>query len=239
MTAPPTAPATTPAARPAATSAAGGRPKAKPPVRKLARDRGVDLALVQGSGPGGVVTREDVERYAGDGAGAPHAAATAAPATPEAATPQPAAATATDTDGETRIPVRGVRKAIAEKMTTSRREIPEATTWVDADATALWQLRRRLNASQSDVKVSPLAIVLRACVAGLRRFPELNARLDTTSNEIVLSRTVNLGFAAQTGRGLVVPVIKGADRMSVLEIAAELNRLAAAARAAARSAPTR
>jgi pyruvate dehydrogenase E2 component (dihydrolipoamide acetyltransferase) len=124
-----------------------------------------------------------------------------------------------------------VRRAIAEKMTRSRREIPEATTWVDCDATALLALREQLNARQSAVRVSPLAIVARAAVAGLREYPLLNARLDADAGEIVLSRTVHLGFAAQTDRGLVVPVIRDADRRSTLDLARELNRLAGAARA--------
>jgi 2-oxoisovalerate dehydrogenase E2 component (dihydrolipoyl transacylase) len=212
-----------------------GRPLAKPPVRKLAKDLGVDLAQVRGSGEGGTITREDVERAA---AGNGH----------RAEADRGAAASdgviVTDTEHHRlpsappneelvdRIPVRGVRKVIAEKMTLSRQEIPEATTWVDCDATPLWRLRERLRSSYPDERVSPLAILLRACVAGLQRFPELNASLDTDTNEIVVHRYVNLGFAAQTARGLVVPVIKGADRMSLIEIARELNRLAAAAREA-------
>jgi pyruvate dehydrogenase E2 component (dihydrolipoamide acetyltransferase) len=186
-----------------------GKPLAKPPVRKLARDLGVDLADVPGSGPDGVVTRDDVEAFAATGAQAPSARPTAA---------------------EERIPVKGVRKAVAEKMTVSRREIPEATSWVDVDATPLMELRAQLNASQDEVKVSPLALILRACVAGLLRFPELNARLDTERGEIVLQRFVNLGVATQTDAGLMVPVVHGADGLSTLELAAELNRLAAAAR---------
>jgi 2-oxoisovalerate dehydrogenase E2 component (dihydrolipoyl transacylase) len=206
-----------------------GRPLAKPPVRKLAKDLGVDLTEVEGSGPDGIITRDDVHSFAGNGQPAP----AEAPAQPAAAQPAPQAVVAQPVaraDGE-RIPLRGVRKAIAEKMTTSRREIPEATTWVDCDATGLWELREELNLAQTDVRVSPLAIVLRAVVAGLRKFPDLNASLDTQQQEIVLHRHVNLGFAAQTERGLVVPVIKQADRRSTLDIASELNRLAAAARA--------
>ena len=197
-----------------------GRPLAKPPVRKLAKDLGIDLAALRGSGPEGVVTRGDV-----------HAAARLseertqpAPAAVEAGSPSPTAAAAD------RIPLRGVRKAIADKMSLSRREIPEATSWVDCDATALWELRQELNASQSAVAVSPLAIILRACVAGLRDFPGVNSRLDVANAEIVLQRHVNLGVAAQTDRGLIVPVIADAHAKSTLQIAAELNRLAAAAR---------
>lgn len=194
-------------------TAAPQRPLAKPPVRKMAKDLGIDLTDVPPSGPDGTVTREDVRAYAeGDGLQA------AAPAPPSE-------------EQVERIPVRGVRKRVAEKMARSRREIPDATTWVDCDATRLMELREELNTSSGDVTVTPLAIILRICVAGLGRFPTLNARLDTDTDEIVLQPFVHLGFAAQTDRGLVVPVIRDAHRRSTLEIAAELSRLAAGARA--------
>ena len=216
-----------------------GRPLAKPPVRKLAKDKGVDLAQVQGSGPDGIITRDDIQQFlsrssGGNGGGAASPAQVPVsedyqqllqPEAPQVAVPQ-----APSDDLVERRPLKGVRKAIARQMTISRQQIPEATTWVDCDATRLWELRQDLNASQSEVKVSPLAIIMRACVAGLREFPEVNARLDTESNEIVIQRFVNLGFAAQTENGLMVPVIKRADRLSTLGIAKELNRLAAAAR---------
>lgn len=233
-----------------------GRPLAKPPVRKRAKDLGIDLAQVPGTGPEGSVTRADLEAFAAAMA-TPAAAGAAAMATPAAAPAAPAAAPATPAAAEAqradegvlvttpdaerlrsappnelieRRPIRGIRKAIARQMTRSRSEIPEATTWVDADATRLWELRQELNASQDRVKVSPLAIIMRACVAGLREFPEVNATLDAEADEIVVQHFVNLGFAAQTDAGLMVPVIKRADRLSVLGIAEELNRLAAAAR---------
>jgi 2-oxoisovalerate dehydrogenase E2 component (dihydrolipoyl transacylase) len=193
------------------------RPRAKPPVRKFAKDLGVDLAEVPGSGPEGTITREDVQAFVeGDGRAA-------APA------PSPTAQVAA-APGEERIPVRGVRKTIAEKMTLSRREIPEATTWVDCDATALWELRRQLDAAQPDVKVSPLAIIMRICVVGLQRFREVNARLDTETKEIVLQQAVHLGFATHTENGLMVPVIHDAHAKTTFELATELDRLARAAR---------
>jgi 2-oxoisovalerate dehydrogenase E2 component (dihydrolipoyl transacylase) len=209
------------------------RPLAKPPVRKMAKDKGVDLAQVQGSGPDGIITRDDIEQFlvrSADSAGGNGGAQATAPAPAPAPAPQVAVPQAPSDDLVERRPLKGVRKAIARQMTISRQQIPEATTWVDVDATRLWKLRQDLNASQSQVKVSPLAIIMRACVAGLREFPEVNARLDTETNEIVIQRFVNLGFAAQTDSGLMVPVIKRADRLSTLGIAAELNRLAAAAR---------
>ncbi|MGH8897199.1 MAG: dihydrolipoamide acetyltransferase family protein [Egibacteraceae bacterium] len=195
-------------------------PRAKPPVRKLARDLGVDLGEVSGSGPEGLVTRADVNQ-----------AAARVPA------PAPPADPSQSEDAE-RIPLVGVRRVTAERMATSRRQIPDATAWVDCDATGLCKLRDRLNADQSTVpatvpaavRISPLAIILRACVAGLREFPSLNASLDAERGEIVLYRHVNLGVAAHTDRGLLVPVIRDAQRMSMLQIAAELARLARIAR---------
>ena len=186
-----------------------GRPLAKPPVRKLAKDLGVDLYTVTPSGADGVITREDVQA-AVDGNG--HAV-------------RPAGAAAADE----RIPIRGVRKRIAERMSTSRREIPEATTWVDCDATELMRLREQLNAAQADVRVSPLALILRIVVAGLREHRALNASID--GEDILLHGAVHLGVAAQTGRGLVVPVIRDAHARTTRQLAAELNRLAEGARA--------
>ena len=196
------------------------RPLAKPPVRKMAKDLGVDLAEITPSGEGGIVTREDIRAAAGE------EGADAAPVARQPAATEPERPGIADE----RIPLKGVRRMIAEKMTTSRAEIPEATTWVDCDATSLMATRRELNAGQSDVRVSPLALILRACVAGLRRYPQLNASLDTEASEIVLHRAVHLGFAAQTDRGLVVPVIADAHRKSTLDIAEELNTLAGRAR---------
>lgn len=205
-----------------------GRPRAKPPVRKMAKDLGVDLAAVPASGPDGTVTRDDVRAYAAD-AGVDEGGTPAAAAAPVPPQPAPAPGPIPAGDVE-RIPLRGVRKRVAEKMARSRREIPDATTWVDCDATALMELRAAMNAEQPDGAVTPLAIIMRACVAGLREFPALNATLDTDAQEIVVPSFVHLGFAAQTDRGLVVPVIKDAHRRSTLGLAAELRRLAAGAR---------
>jgi pyruvate dehydrogenase E2 component (dihydrolipoamide acetyltransferase) len=216
------------AGAPPAGAAAGAKPLAKPPIRKLAKDLGVDLVLVPGSGADGIITRDDVRAFA-DGGGAGDANGQPTQQHEPAQTPRALAAPPSD-DLVERRPLKGMRKAIARQMTTSRREIPEATTWVDADATALMRLRAELNDAQSRVKVSPLALVMRACVAGLREYPEVNSRLDVEANEIVVQRFVNLGFAAQTDAGLMVPIIHRADRLSTLGIAVELARLASAAR---------
>jgi 2-oxoisovalerate dehydrogenase E2 component (dihydrolipoyl transacylase) len=175
--------------------AAGPVPVASPLVRKLARDAGIDLAVVRGSGDGGLITRKDVD----------------------AAIKARIALAATEV---TRIPLRGQRKAAADKFTRSRREIPEATVWVDVDATELVKLRAVLNAGTS-APISLLALVTRFAILGLRRYPELNARIE--SDEIVLSQQVHLGFAAQTDYGLVVPVLHEAERFTLERLSEELS----------------
>ncbi|SDY90228.1 pyruvate dehydrogenase E2 component (dihydrolipoamide acetyltransferase) [Micromonospora pattaloongensis] len=184
-----------------------------PLVRRLAREQGIDVAALRGTGPGGVVRRADVE---------------AALRTP--AVPAPGSAPAAGGD-EVVIPLRGVRRAIADKLSRSRREIPEVTIWVDVDATRLLDTRAAINAARPDRPVSVLALLARICVNGLQRFPELNSRVDAERGEIVQSRRIQLGIAAQTDRGLVVPVISDAQRLTTWELAAELVETTAAARA--------
>ncbi|MGH8860002.1 MAG: dihydrolipoamide acetyltransferase family protein, partial [Jatrophihabitantaceae bacterium] len=170
-----------------------------PLVRRLARESGLDLASVRGSGPNGLIMRRDVER--------------------------PPAADAPDVQ---RIPIQGVRKAMADKLSRSRREIPEATVWVDVDATELIAARAAINASRPEEPVSILALLARFVVAGLRRYPELNGCVE--GDEIVLPSAIGLGFAAQTSRGLVVPVVPGAQDLSVRQLAGEIARLTGRAR---------
>ncbi len=162
-----------------------------PVVRKLARDNGVDLTLLPPTGGDGVITRADVE----------HALTR----------------TATSTQDEQRTPITGIRKVIAEKLLTSRREIPDATTWVDVDATALLDARRSVQ-EVAGRKISLLALLARFTVAALRQFPDLNSSVDTARSEFVRYQHVNLGIAAQTPRGLVVPVIKNADTLDLLAL---------------------
>ena len=147
-----------------------------------------------------------------------------------------------DTDSRTglgisaRTPVRGVRKAVAANMTRSRSEIPEATVWVDVDATALVELRAGLKKADPHDTPGLLAFIARFVTAGLKKFPELNTRIVTTETppagrqEIVAFDGVNLGFAAQTDRGLMVPSIRNADKLSARELDAEIRRLTAVAR---------
>jgi pyruvate dehydrogenase E2 component (dihydrolipoamide acetyltransferase) len=203
-----------------------------PIVRKLAKDRGVDISTVRGSGPGGLILRRDVVTAAASPEAAP------VPATAPASVPVPAPA-AEAVDSRTglevagRVPVSGVRKVIAEAMTRSRTEIPEATVWVDVDATELVELRAALKARDPENAPGLMALIARFVLAGLARYPDLAARIETRedgSQEIVRFDGVNLGFAAQTDRGLVVPNIRGAHRLSARGLDAELKRLTERAR---------
>lgn len=206
------------------------RPLAKPPVRKLAKDLGVDLATVApGSGEGGVITREDV-RAAAEGV-AP--AREAAPAARELEVEAVGVGFRGRRPGEV-IPIQGIRKRIVAKMVESRTKIPEATTEVTVDCTRTWDLARDLTdqaaAEGSDVRITAFTLVARAAVLALRRFPTLNAILDEDANEIRLLEPIHLGIAVDTDRGLLVPVVKHAERRSTLELARELNRVVLAAR---------
>lgn len=191
---------------------------AKPPVRKLARDLGVDLTTVLPSGPDGTVTREDVQ-----------AALTSAP-------PAPAAAAPADSSGvdrrETRIPIRSVRRATAQAMVKSAFTAPHVTEWVSVDVTRSMEMLDTLAARREfrDLKLSPLTLVAKALLLAVRRNPDINASWDEDAQEIVVKHYVNLGIAAATERGLVVPNIKDADRLSLTELAQAITDLAGVAR---------
>jgi pyruvate dehydrogenase E2 component (dihydrolipoamide acetyltransferase) len=191
-----------------------------PLVRRLARENGVDLRQLSGSGPDGLILRADVEDVLR--AKAARSRAAAAPAASPAPAPQRASGT--------RIPLKGVRGATADKLSRSRREIPDATCWVDADATELMRARAAMNAAGGP-KISLLALLARICTAALARYPELNSTVDLESREIVRLDAVHLGFAAQTERGLVVPVVRDAHTRNAESLTAELARLTEAARA--------
>ncbi|HEY1675680.1 MAG TPA: dihydrolipoamide acetyltransferase family protein [Streptosporangiaceae bacterium] len=193
-----------------------------PLVRKLARDAGLDLADVRGTGPSGIIRRCDIEQ-------AGRASAAGTPIKPDTAPATGDGIAATTGTGETRIPLRGVRRAVADKLTRSRREIPEATVWVDVDATEFLAARAVLNTRTPDRPVSLVALLGRFTVLALRRYPELNAHID--GDEIVIPGHVHLGFAAQTDRGLVVPVVRDAHRLSTRDLSAALTSRTAAARA--------
>ncbi|MHC5559494.1 dihydrolipoamide acetyltransferase family protein [Kocuria sp. U4B] len=239
-----------PAAAPAAEAARDAMASAprlaptviSPIVRKLAKDLRLDISTVRGSGPGGLVLRRDVVAAStAAAAGTPAAPSSPAPGTaaPGTAVPGTAAGTAA-VDARTglgvaeRVPVSGVRKAVAQAMTRSRTEIPEATVWVDVDATRLVELRAALKAQDPATAPGLMALIGRFVLAGLARYPELATRLETREDggqEIVRFDGVNLGFAAQTDRGLVVPSIRGAHRLSARGLDAELRRLTELARA--------
>ncbi|MFE9422375.1 dihydrolipoamide acetyltransferase family protein [Kitasatospora sp. NPDC006697] len=178
-----------------------------PLVRRLARENGIELGGLSGSGPDGLILRADVDRAI-------------------EARAVPAAVTAADGDV---VPLRGLRRTVAEKLTRSHREIPAATCWVDADATELLAVRAQMNQNPELPKVSLLALLARICVAALGRFPDLNTSVE--GDGIRRHAAVHLGFAAQGERGLVVPVVRDAQALTTEQLGAELGRLTAAARA--------
>lgn len=170
----------------------------------MALQGGLDLASIDVAGSHGVITRADVERALSS-------------STPSA-------------EGVTRIPITGIRKTIADKLSRSRAEIPEATVWVDVDATALLQARRDLDASIDGAKVTLLAVLAKLTMIALAKFPELNSTVDTAAGEILRYENVGLGIAAQTDRGLMVPVVPQADKADLKELAERLSELTELAR---------
>ncbi len=182
----------------------GRLPVASPLIRQLARSADLDLTTIRGSGRGGLITRQDVDAAINARQAGPAAVPEPAPAVPPAG-------------GVIRIPIRGLRKSVADKLSRSRREIPEATVWVDVDATEMLRLRAALNADESAPKISLLALLSRFTILALRRHPELNARIE--GDEIVMGPSVHLGFAAQTDRGLMVPVVRDAQVHTLEQLA--------------------
>ncbi|EHR53809.1 pyruvate/2-oxoglutarate dehydrogenase complex, dihydrolipoamide acyltransferase component [Saccharomonospora marina XMU15] len=186
-------------------------PLAKPPVRKLAKELGVDLRTVPGSADGGVITREDVRR---------------------AAQPRPAPAAAPSGARERRVPVRGVRKATAQAMVDSAFSAPHVTEFLTVDVTPMMTLREKLKTTPefSAVKLTPLAFAAKAVCLAVRRTPDVNAVWDEQAAEIVYKDYVHLGIAAATPRGLVVPKVRDADAMSLAELAAAIEALTSTAK---------
>ncbi len=212
-----------------ATAAVKDRPLAKPPVRKLAKDLGVDLATVVPSGPDGIITREDV-----------HAAvpATAAPQAPEPVPAQapaaaaPAPAVTYDGARETRVPVKGVRKATAAAMVGSAFTAPHVTEFVTVDVTRTMKLVEELKQDKEmqGLRVNPLLLIAKALLVAIKRNPDINASWDEANQEIVLKHYVNLGIAAATPRGLIVPNIKDAHAKTLPQLAQALGELVSTAR---------
>ncbi len=214
----------------AAANGAPTRPLAKPPVRKLARDLGVDLRVVTPTGSGGVVTREDVRRHTAG----PAEAAPAHPPTPEGAeAATPAARSGVDrSEREERIPVKGVRRHVAAAMVDSAFTAPHVTEFLQVDVTKTVKAANKLRKRPEfdEVKVSPLLLVARALLTAIRRNPGVNASWDEEAQEIVVKHYVNLGIAVATDRGLIVPNIKDADTTPLPDLARELQRLTDTAR---------
>jgi pyruvate dehydrogenase E2 component (dihydrolipoamide acetyltransferase) len=205
----------------------GARVLAKPPVRKLAKDLGVDLAAVRATGPGGIITRGDVERFRDK--------AEAAPLATYAGDEEPwlAGGMVSANGRQTRVPAKAVRKRTAEAMVASAFTAPHVTVFHTVDVTRTMRLVERLKADRefADVRVTPLLITMKALILALRRNPEINAAWDDQAKEIVYKHYINLGIAAATPRGLVVPNIKDAHRLSLHELAQALADLTQTARA--------
>ena len=200
---------------------------AKPPVRKLAKDLGVDLTTVTATGPNGSISRADVEGAQGGpgGAGGGSAHEVSRPLVPRGTS-------TTGGERETREPIKGVRKMMAGAMVGSAFTAPHVTEWVTIDATATVELVERLKSHREfrGVKVSPLLVLAKAVLLAMRRAPEINSYWDDAAQEVVFKHYVNLGIAAATPRGLVVPNVKDADQMSLVELAEALGALTATAR---------
>ena len=215
----PAVPAYTPAAETAAASNGDVRTLAKPPVRKLAKDLGVDITALVGSGDGGVVTRRGRPGRVG------HRRHTSRSRRRRLRHDQL-------WGRETREPIKGVRKMMGQAMVDSAFTAPHVTEWVTVDVTRTMEFVERLKARREfrEVKVSPLLVLARAVVLAARRTPEINSYWDDRAQEVVFKHYVNLGIAAATARGLVVPNVKDAQDLSLLDLAAALNELTATAR---------
>lgn len=223
---------------------AGPRPLAKPPVRKLAKDLGVDLATVVPTGPGGIITREDVHAAVAATVAAPPAPVAAPPApvpapqapksapaeTPAARVPAPAPSY--DAARETRIPVKGVRRATAAAMVGSAFTAPHVTEFVTVDVTRTMKLVEELRQDKefAGLRVNPLLLVAKALLVAVKRNPDINASWDEEAQEIVVKHYVNLGIAAATPRGLIVPNIKDAHTKTLPQLAEALGELVTTAR---------
>jgi 2-oxoisovalerate dehydrogenase E2 component (dihydrolipoyl transacylase) len=204
------------------TAAPAERPKATPPVRRYAKDRGVDLAVLVGTGKDGRITREDVDGALGTDQ--PAAAAARGAEVPAARVPR-------ERSSE-RIPVRGTRRQTAAAMTASAFSIPHVTEFLTVDATRLMELRDRLRAlpAAAELRLTPLAVVAKALCVAVRSYPLMNSSWDEDAGEIEVKGWVNLGIATDTPTGLLVPNIKDADTLGILDLAGEVARLTDLAR---------
>ncbi|HEY2407559.1 MAG TPA: dihydrolipoamide acetyltransferase family protein, partial [Polyangiaceae bacterium] len=205
------------------------KPLAAPATRKLARELGVDLRKVEPSGSAGRVTREDVERVANGGGGGGTQPAAEAPRAPAPAAP---AAPPGRQQADERVPIRGLRKRIFENMARSKHTAAHFHYIDEVDVGPLVALRDRskAHAERAGVKITFLPFIVKAAVAALKRHPRLNSVVDEAAQELVLRKSYDIGIATATESGLMVPVVRGCDRLSILEIASEIERVARAAR---------
>jgi 2-oxoisovalerate dehydrogenase E2 component (dihydrolipoyl transacylase) len=201
-------------------SKSGGPVSASPPVRRLAKELGVDLAAVSGTGPGGRVTREDVLKVS---SGPPSGSGEVV------SLPVGGGGQVEPQEDVERIPVKGTRRLIAEKMARSVREIPHVTTFLTVDATQIQAFRAELSAEAGE-RITALPVVVRALVETCATHPKLNSSFDSDRSEIVVRRRYHVGIATDTEHGLLVPVVHDADRKGIVEIAREIARLTEAAR---------
>ncbi|MFJ8111183.1 dihydrolipoamide acetyltransferase family protein [Streptomyces sp. NPDC096132] len=204
------------------------RPLAKPPVRKLAKDLGVDLTTVVPTGPDGIITREDVHAAAAPAQAPAPVTQAPAPVTTPAAAPVPSY----DSARETRVPVKGVRKATAAAMVGSAFTAPHVTEFITVDVTRTLKLVEELKQDKEmqGLRVNPLLLIAKALLVAIRRHPEINASWDEAAQEIVVKHYVNLGIAAATPRGLLVPNIKDAQAKTLPQLAESLSELVSTAR---------
>lgn len=225
-----------------AAEAAGRKVLATPATRQLARNFGIDIRTIVGSGPGGRITRDDVRRASAEKSAPPVAqtkaapvaqAVESAPAAPKpVALPQIVPVSVAVHPEDERVPFRGLRKKIADNMVRSKLQTADFTYVEECDVTELVALRKRAQkrAAERGIKLSFLPFLIKAVVSGLKKYPILNSTLDTEKDEIVLRKSYHIGVAAATDAGLMVPVLRNADRMSLFQIAAALEPLAERAR---------
>ncbi len=219
--APPPAPATT----------GDAKALAAPATRKLARELGIELSEVTGTGSAGRITREDVEKFAASSGGGARAGAGAAPAAAPAPAPLPVTAPPSAPEDK-RLPIRGLRKRIFENMARSKRTAAHFAYADEVECTKLIALRERTKpyGDERGVKLTFLPFIVKAVVAALKKNPTLNTWVDDANNEMIQKATYDIGIATATDAGLVVPVVRNADRLSIVEIAQEISRMAADAR---------
>ncbi|MHA3225731.1 2-oxo acid dehydrogenase subunit E2 [Globicatella sulfidifaciens] len=230
------APASTTASAPVAAADPNRRVLAMPSVRKLARDKGIDISLVPGTGANGRVTKADVENFDGSAAVATSTAQVAStPSAPAQSTAAPAQQavpakpyTSNLSDLETREPMTPMRKAIAKAMVTSKHTAPHVTHFDEVEVSALWDHRKKFKAvaAERDTKLTFLPYAVKALVAVVKKYPALNASIDDATNEVVYKNYYNIGIATDTDRGLYVPVIKDANTKSMFDIADSISDLA-------------